>query len=233
MNLVERPRSTVFQAQRAMAAMGPGSRPSPLRHAQSPDRQVERPAAAAEGDQPPLHSFPGMLDRLGYGCLVLSETKKVLKWNATARVILSGYGSQVNNADGLSGALRSLIANVPCHLNPGSFAWIVVRSSGDRPVVINERGLFAADNTIVVALLDRETKSAPNPQTLQRMFGLTGAETHLAVRLAKGYTPLEIAESCALSRTTIRTQLASLFAKTETRRQAELVTLLARVSVLP
>jgi len=84
-----------------------------------------------------------------------------------------------------------------------------------------------------VALLERENRSSANPQTLQKMFGLTSAETQLAMRLAQGDAPLEIARSWRLSRTTIRSQLASLFAKTETKRQGELVALLGRISVLP
>jgi DNA-binding CsgD family transcriptional regulator len=68
---------------------------------------------------------------------------------------------------------------------------------------------------------------------LQRMFGLTMAETRLAIQMARGDVPADVARSRRLSRTTIRSQLASVFAKTQTRRQAELVTLLARVAVLP
>lgn len=94
-------------------------------------------------------------------------------------------------------------------------------------------GVVAHDGTCIVALLDHDNRSAANPQTLQRMYGLTGAETLLALRLAQGDAPLDIAQSWHLSRTTIRSQLASLFAKTETKRQAELVALLARISVLP
>jgi DNA-binding CsgD family transcriptional regulator len=100
-------------------------------------------------------------------------------------------------------------------------------------MILNEEGVIAPGGTSIIALLDRENRSTANPQTLQRMFGLTRAETHLALRLAHGDAPLEIARSWRLSRTTIRSQLASLFAKTDTKRQAELVALLGRISVLP
>jgi DNA-binding CsgD family transcriptional regulator len=116
---------------------------------------------------------------------------------------------------------------------PGSLSWVVICSVGDRPVILNENGIVVPEGKSIVVLLDREHRSGPNPQTLQRMFGLTSAETHLALRLARGDAPLEIARSWRLSRTTIRSQLASLFAKTETKRQAELVALLGRISVLP
>ncbi|TIN16445.1 MAG: helix-turn-helix transcriptional regulator, partial [Mesorhizobium sp.] len=181
------------------------------------------------GDEPrrrSLESVTGMLDRIGCGYLVLNRDKKVIEWNAAAQTTLERQGEVADTASALSTALRRLIANVPAHFAPGSLSWVVIRSTGDRPVILNESGLVAPEGTSIVALLDRENRSGPNPQTLQRMFGLTSAETHLALRLAQGDAPLEIARSWRLSRTTIRSQLASLFAKTETRRQAELVALL-------
>ncbi|UCI07402.1 helix-turn-helix transcriptional regulator [Mesorhizobium sp. B1-1-8] len=218
---------------RHIVAAGHGSRPPALGYAHSFDHKADKPSIASESRRPGLDTITGMLDRIGCGWLVLSESKRVLQWNAAAETILENYGDTVDQPSGLSGALRSLIANVPTHFVPGSLSWIVIRSVGDRPVILDEQGVATPDRSIIVALLDRQPRSGPNPLTLQKMFGLTGAETHLALRLARGDAPLEIAERCRLSRTTIRTQLASLFAKTETRRQAELVALLGRISVLP
>ncbi|RWK56888.1 MAG: helix-turn-helix transcriptional regulator [Mesorhizobium sp.] len=218
----------------------------------NPDAQVTRPLygypSARASDRPEtgcdepkrrsLESVTGMLDRLGCGYLVLNRDRKVIEWNAAALTTLERptpehKGEAADTASELSAALRRLVANVPAPFLPGSLSWVVIRSTGDRPVVLKENGLIAPDGTSIVALLGRVNRSGPNPQTLQRMFGLTSAETHLALRLAQGDAPLEIARSWRLSRTTIRSQLASLFAKTETRRQAELVALLGRISVLP
>jgi DNA-binding CsgD family transcriptional regulator len=199
-----------------------------------PDRASDRPGAAVgEPGGRSLESVTGMLDRIGCGYLVLNRERRVVEWNAAAQITLERQDGAADTAGELSAALRRLIANVPAHFPPGSLSWVVIRSRGDRPVILNEKGVVAPDGTSIVALLDRDNRSAPNPQTLQTMFGLTGAETHLALRLAQGDAPLEIARSWRLSRTTIRSQLASLFAKTETRRQAELVALLGRISVLP
>ncbi|MBZ9849988.1 helix-turn-helix transcriptional regulator [Mesorhizobium sp. CA14] len=174
-----------------------------------------------------------MLERIGCGWLVLSEAKRVLEWNAAAETILWACEDSIGPPGDLSAALRNLIAGVPTHFVAGSLSWIVIRNAGDRPVVMNEEGVVTPDGSIIVALLDRQPRTGPNPETLRKMFGLTSAETQLALRLASGDAPLEIAERSRLSRTTIRSQLASLFAKTETRRQAELVALLGRISVLP
>ncbi|MEZ2331141.1 helix-turn-helix transcriptional regulator [Mesorhizobium sp. RCC_202] len=191
------------------------------------DRSIDAPQRRG------LQSITGMLDRIGCGFLVLNREKKVIEWNAAAQNTFERQGEAADTAAELSTGLRHLIANVPVRFLPGSLSWIVIRCRGDRPVILNETGVIAPDSTSIVALLDRDNRSATNPQTLQRMFGLTSAETQLALRLAQGDAPLEIARSWHLSRTTIRSQLASLFAKTETKRQAELVALLGRISVLP
>jgi DNA-binding CsgD family transcriptional regulator len=85
----------------------------------------------------------------------------------------------------------------------------------------------------MVVLIDLEQTPQPNPATLQKMFGLSPAEAKLAVLIAKGETLTCVAQACKVSMATARTQLASVFQKTRTHRQAELVALLARVSILP
>jgi len=85
----------------------------------------------------------------------------------------------------------------------------------------------------VVILIDLGVTPRPTPSALQKIFGLTSAEARLAVELASGKTPDEIADDTHVSVGTVRKQLASVFAKTDTHRQAELVALLARVAILP
>lgn len=58
-------------------------------------------------------------------------------------------------------------------------------------------------------------------------FRLTQAESRLAAGLAQGRTLKSLAEERQVSLNTVRSQLKAVFAKTNTRRQAELVALLA------
>lgn len=58
-------------------------------------------------------------------------------------------------------------------------------------------------------------------------FNLTKAESSLAAGLAEGRTLQSLAEERQVSLNTVRSQLKAVFAKTNTRRQAELVALLA------
>jgi DNA-binding CsgD family transcriptional regulator len=57
---------------------------------------------------------------------------------------------------------------------------------------------------------------------------VTPAESRVAAMLASGMNVREIAGACGVSVATVRSQLHSLFQKTGTRRQAELVCHLLR-----
>jgi DNA-binding CsgD family transcriptional regulator len=67
------------------------------------------------------------------------------------------------------------------------------------------------------------------PFVLHQLFGLTAAETRIAIELVRGRGIKEIAAALHVAEGTIRTQLKSILAKTDTHRQADLVGLLARM----
>jgi DNA-binding CsgD family transcriptional regulator len=64
---------------------------------------------------------------------------------------------------------------------------------------------------------------------LQQVFNLTPAEARLASGLGKGLDLQEISDLHGVSVGTLRVQLKSVFSKTQTKRQAQLVVLLARL----
>lgn len=90
---------------------------------------------------------------------------------------------------------------------------------------------FAASGRPILALsiADARQPLIPSAEVLTRLFALTPAESRLAQALAGGATLSEYAAAAGLSRNTARVQLQSVMHKTETRRQAELVSLLARL----
>jgi len=67
---------------------------------------------------------------------------------------------------------------------------------------------------------------------LGTLFGLTAAEARLAVTLMEGRSLSEASEVRGLSRETVKSQLSAIFSKTDTKRQGELIRLLARVPAL-
>jgi DNA-binding CsgD family transcriptional regulator len=66
-------------------------------------------------------------------------------------------------------------------------------------------------------------------QTLMNRFRLTSAEAALAREIAAGKSNELIAEQRQVSRETVRTQVRSIYAKTQVRQRAELVTLVWRL----
>lgn len=67
---------------------------------------------------------------------------------------------------------------------------------------------------------------------LQRLFGLTPAEAEMTARLANGESLDAIAEARNVCVDTVRTQLRTVFKKTGTHRQGELVCAVARLAMV-
>lgn len=174
-----------------------------------------------------------ILDRIGCGYLTLEKQKRILTANVAARRILLREAAAIDTLDGLTLAFKRLLSRAQAPLPPGRMSWIAVPGDDEPPVIFNRSTDDAMDGASAVILLDLGACLTPSPLALQRMFGLTMAETRLALQLARGDSPAAVARSRNLSRTTVRSQLASIFSKTQTRRQADLVLLLARVAVLP
>lgn len=205
-----------------------GRRPPPPR-----SRDFTPSLADAGSRDAPNHPALGALDRLGCGYLVLADGRSVVEANATARTLLMGAAGASRGLEEISRAFRRLMDRSRTRPTLGALSWVVVSGRDEAPLFVNQTPDPPADGRCIVMLLDLDAHLQPNPSMLQQMFGLTLAETRLALLLAQGEVPMEIARSRRLSRTTVRSQLAAIFAKTQTRRQAELVSLLTRVAVLP
>ncbi len=86
---------------------------------------------------------------------------------------------------------------------------------------------FLSECQAAVILVDTEGRPRSPESALKRAFGLTPAEARLASRLVSGDTLEVLCEKLAITKETGRNQLKSVFAKTQTSRQAELVLLMA------
>ncbi|MFP5462760.1 MAG: helix-turn-helix transcriptional regulator [Gammaproteobacteria bacterium] len=71
-----------------------------------------------------------------------------------------------------------------------------------------------------------------DPAILVEAFGLTSAEAQVARLLAEGHSMQDIASQRGVSLETVRSQVRAVFAKTDTRRQPDLVRLLAEIPVV-
>jgi DNA-binding CsgD family transcriptional regulator len=157
----------------------------------------------------------------------------VIEASAIARAILERECSHITGRDTLYLALKQLVSRARAQIPVGSTSWLATSSRDGIASLVDQIVNGRSDETSTVILLDLDARPEPTPRTLQRLFGFTAAETQLAIELARGRNLLDIARSRRLSRTTIRSHLAALFVKTQTRRQVELVALLGRIAVLP
>jgi DNA-binding CsgD family transcriptional regulator len=179
-----------------------------------------------------LDELRAALGRIGCGQVLLIRDR-VIEACATSRAILEREYGHVTGRTTLYSALKQLVNRAGAQIPAGSTSWLATSTKEGITSLVNQIVNARSDETSTVILLDLDAQPEPTPRTLQRLFGFTAAETQIAVELARGRNLLDIARSRRLSRTTIRSQLAALFVKTQTRRQAELVALLGRVAVLP
>jgi DNA-binding CsgD family transcriptional regulator len=98
------------------------------------------------------------------------------------------------------------------------------------PIRRTARDIFERCSTVVV-LTPVALSQAPPVELVRSLFDLTPAEARIARSLSAGETLDEIAETGGVSRNTVRTQPRGVMEKTGCTRQAELVSLLANLSL--
>ncbi len=74
-------------------------------------------------------------------------------------------------------------------------------------------------------------KVRPAREVLFGLFGLTPAECRVAMLLTDGHAPRQIGQLLGVSRNTLKSQLASIYSKTGTSRQSQVVRLISRLPI--
>jgi DNA-binding CsgD family transcriptional regulator len=85
----------------------------------------------------------------------------------------------------------------------------------------------------IVVLVDFDKQREPTESILREAFSFTPAETRIAIGFARGRDLQEIAKDQGINIGTVRKYFKAVLAKTNTRRQAELAVLLARLAQRP
>jgi DNA-binding CsgD family transcriptional regulator len=119
--------------------------------------------------------------------------------------------------------------------NPLATEPIIVQRKDKLPVIVRTWRFDGAaqgsaqDVSTLLTLNALGPKPGPPAAILARTFRLTPSEAKLASVIARGASPEIAARELRISRETARNQLKSVFAKTDTHRQSELVALLLQV----
>lgn len=183
------------------------------------------------------------LDRMGYGGLLLDSADQVTRINATAVQLLGGHGETDGTDNDLAWsrqALQRLLGTQTINgFNFDADEWVTVPQDQEhaswpmivRTIPFDEGGVDGPKQ--VMMLIDLRLVPRPSAEVLKKVFRLTPSEARLAIEMSSGKCPEDVADLCQVSVSTIRKQLATVFAKTNTHRQSELVALLARLSILP
>jgi DNA-binding CsgD family transcriptional regulator len=120
-------------------------------------------------------------------------------------------------------------------LNPLATEPIIVQRKDKMPVIVRiwpfdwAAHLPAQEVRALLTLNGLGPKPGPPAAILAKTFRLTPAQAKLACVIARGASPEIAAGELKISRETARNQLKSVFAKTDTHRQSELVALLLQV----
>jgi DNA-binding CsgD family transcriptional regulator len=208
--------------------------------------QIHRRLAVAEVTS---RSLAESIDRLPYGVILLDERGQLLLANGVARGLLAARdgltewrGTLAASKRSESSALRRLVADAldgtagttGRRLGSGG-ALTISRPSGARPLSLlvapfrqEEADPFGGRRpAAVVFVSDPDTRIDAPADLLASLHGLSAAEARVAAEVLEGGSLSDIAGRLGITRNTANTHLKRVFEKTGTRRQSDLVRLLA------
>jgi DNA-binding CsgD family transcriptional regulator len=190
------------------------------------------------------------LDGLQQGFLLVDAEARLLYVNRAARALFdardglrldNGALSTSNANDGrtLRGLIASCAAEVRAETSSGGNT-VLRRGAGRLPLDVLVTPIqpetamatipwtFPQRVTAIVLVSDPETEIQARVDDLRERFGFTPAEAAFALEIIKGDGRQAAADRFGISVATARSHLSSIFDKTGSRRQAELVLLLRK-----
>ena len=175
-----------------------------------------------------------ILDQLDVPMFVVGKDASLHSVNAAGTEMLS-QGVPLRSIDNVLSAdhgpdsqrLKSAIAN-SC-TSGESHVLMMTDSGARRPPIAVIVPMRKNAGEVLVLLRLAASSSVALVNSLRQLFRLSPAEAAIAIALASGADLHEIAEERSVKLNTLRSQIASIMAKTNTRRQAELVAMVARL----
>lgn len=192
-------------------------------------------------------SARALLDSAGTALLLLSEKGQIRLANAPAQRLLEDRGlihaergHLRANDPALNTKLHELIGRVGLPLsqvNQGSLVLandaVTLWATASRLARPGDSPLAAEAPAVALSLTDPTRRPRLIPEPLQRLYGLTPAEAHVALQLADGLSAEEIALRTGVMLDTTRTHIKRSLSKMACNRQGELVALVLRAARAP
>jgi len=173
------------------------------------------------------------LDELSVGVVIATRSGRVSYANRSAEATMRMM-SEGNGAAAPGRRMREVIER------PDGRRHALSRGPSQRPVIVRavpvsgraaEQLLPNSECQVAVFLRDPDRNEATRRPELMTSLALTPREASLAELLAQGMTLTEAANALGITRESARTHLKHIFSKAGVRRQAELVSLIQRLSV--
>ena len=191
-------------------------------------------------------SVTKLLDTTGVGVVQLDRRGRILAANDLARTMLR-TGDPLSDRDGVlrtavpgeNAQFQSLLRRAlpPFGAQGESGSMVVTRRTELPhpalhvvPVRTSETDVRSWRVAALVLIVDARNIPAFDRALVQHAFGLTGAESEVAVMLAQGHSVLEIGDATGRKATSIRVHVKRILAKLGLHRQAQMVQMLMSFS---
>ncbi len=187
-----------------------------------------------------------LLEQFGFGVIIINEKKKIVRRNSAAQRLLT-LGDLISfNGDQIVATRADDSAELELFINqllvgddadaqanvltlgravPGRHLQVwgaPLRKTGDS--IADEESPWA-----VLLIADPDEEIPLPAHILKSMYGLTATEARLAEALVNGLSVEQFAKKSKTSYNTARSHLKSIFVKTRTNRQVDLVRLLSKL----
>lgn len=188
-------------------------------------------------------AYQDAFDHMDMGCFILDQQLSVLTHNeAASNIIASGAGLKIRDNSLYVGSpdenrrFKQLIEDITDHQSEKAGQVCAFRI--DNGLSVAGLGLLCrplpgtmspdAGPSVAIFISDPQKPRVNREELLEQLFGLTAAESRLALLLANGLSLDEAAEELGVTRNTAKSHLSASFAKTGVTRQPALVQLILR-----
>jgi DNA-binding CsgD family transcriptional regulator len=178
------------------------------------------------------------MQTIGFPAAVVTGTGRAIAVNelleAMPAVFLSAAGGRLaithreadmlvaGAIDGVAAGRTDHVQSIPLPAQDGEAAYVIHVA----PLRGIARDIFSGATALVLATEVGPALGVPGPDLLRGLFDLTPKEANIAIRLASGLSLKEAAEAASMQFSTARSHLESVFRKTGTNQQSQLVALL-------
>lgn len=175
------------------------------------------------------------LDTLPFGIMFADANARVLFMNSAAKnTCLNGSGVFISKDQRCCAkdreeniALHRLISKISRESDDrtdGDYTFKITADDGSvLTLLVVTVGKESAQHGVAIFMDNGSGFFNISEETLKSVYGLTQSETELLLRMVQGETLAEISEARNVTLHTVRAQLKSVFAKTDTNRQASLI----------